>query len=250
MNLIKRLTFDDDVLDVLCAMRWNDDGLLGIITSGQLKRGLYERVNKALAAMGGKWVRARKGHVFKTDPRPSVEGLLDSGTLTVERDGFFETPPEVVSRMLELVPFPSDGMILEPEAGLGAIADKLPDKSRVVCVEKNRQRADVLEGKGYKVHCLDFLTFDPAPVWQVIYMNPPFEELQDIEHVRKAYEVLSDGGTMVSVMSESPFFRKDKKAVEFRAWLDEVGRRYEKLPSDSFKASGTGVQTRLVIIKK
>jgi 16S rRNA G1207 methylase RsmC len=82
-----------------------------------------------------------------------------------------------------------------------------------------------------------------------IFMNPPFENLQDVDHVRHAYALLAEGGELVAVMSESPFFRMDKKAVDFRAWLDEIGGYSEQLPAGSFQESGTGVQARLVHLK-
>jgi len=245
--LTKQLRFDNDVLDVLRDMDWQQGGLLGILTCGQLERTLYVKVNKALEAMGGKWNRKAGGHIFKLDPRPTVEGLLDNGVLTIEKDGFFETPPEVVGRMLDLIVI--QGTVLEPSAGLGAIADQLPiDRNRLVCIEKNAQRTDVLREKGYRAHCADF--FDVSGQFNTIVMNPPFEQGQDINHVRHAYEVLAPEGWMVSVMSEGPFFRQDKKAQAFRAWLDEVGGYSEKLDNGAFKDSGTMVNARLVAIHK
>lgn len=258
--LTKKLKFDNDVLEVLRNMEFSADGCLGVITGGQLERGLYERVNKALSAMGGKWNRKAGGHVFQTDPRGQVEGLLANGEMTVERDGFFETPRAVVERMLELVPPSSHpySATLEPSAGLGAIVRVLDDHGVecIVMVEKNEQRALNLEKefsrKDRYVIRGDFLQFQKHPGFRFdrVYMNPPFEELQDIDHVLHAYDVLRFGGTLVSVMSESPFFRVDRKAVDFRAWLREVGGTSEKLPEGSFKESGTGVNTRLVIIEK
>jgi hypothetical protein len=246
--LTKKLIFDSDVLSVLRAMQWTDGGLLGIITSGQLERNLYERVNKALLSLGGKWNRNVGGHIFKTDPRPSVEGLLESGELTVVRDGFFETPPTVVDRMLTLVP--PNGFILEPSAGLGAIVDQLPvDKDMMVCIEKNQQRVDVLIGKGYTVSCCDFLLFLPDLGFDTVYMNPPFEELQDLAHVRHAYDCLVPGGRLVSVMSAGPFFRQDRKSVDFRAWLESVGGYSEQLPAGSFEPA-TSVNAYLVVVDK
>ncbi len=52
-------------------------------------------------------------------------------------------------------------------------------------------------------------------------------------------------------MSESPFFRTDKKSTDFRDWLDTVGSS-EKLPEGSFKDAlkTTGVNTRIVTIDK
>jgi hypothetical protein len=58
-------------------------------------------------------------------------------------------------------------------------------------------------------------------------MNPPFEKGQDIEHVRHAYDQLKPGGRVVAIMSEGPFFRSDKKATEFRDWL-ESRRRHQR----------------------
>lgn len=256
--LTKTLVFDDDILDILCDMEWIENGLFGKLTCGQLERDMYVKVNKALEAMGGKWNRKLGGHVFKTDPRGQVEGLLENGTLTVEKDGFFETPEAVVNRMMELVPLKFTVLIMEPSAGLGAIIKKLylhgATGMQFIAIEKNFDRVQELkklETKG--LYCMDFLKYERVdPYWapKLIYMNPPFEERQDVDHVKHAYEVLADGGSMVSVMAESAFFRQDKKSVEFREWLKVVGGQSEKLPAGSFKESGTMVNARLVVIHK
>ena len=77
MNLTKKLRFSDTVLEILKSMDWQDEGKLGVITIA-LPRELYVQVNKALEAMGGKWNRKSKGHVFENDPRSKVENLLVS----------------------------------------------------------------------------------------------------------------------------------------------------------------------------
>lgn len=245
----KTLKFDDDVLQIIGAMEWQDGGKLGVLTCGQLDRRLYLRVNKALEAMGGKWSRKKGGHVFPTDPLLQLGVLVENGALTVERDGFFETPPEIVELMVGLVNL--TGKVLEPSAGLGAIADNLPvPKSRIFCIEKNEQRAMVLSKKGYHTLCCDFLEFHTSAKFDTVIMNPPFEEGQDIAHVRHAYSCLAPEGSMVSVMSEGSFFRDDKTATTFRDWLERVGGESHKLPPQSFKKSGTGVYTRLIVIHK
>ena len=83
-------------------------------------------------------------------------------------------------------------------------------------------------------------------------MNPPFENFQDVEHVKHAFSLLNPGGKIVAIMSESPFFRSDKKAQQFRDWLDDLGGTSKKLPDKSFMASErpTGVNSRLVVIEK
>ncbi|MBT3196238.1 MAG: PLxRFG domain-containing protein [Gammaproteobacteria bacterium] len=94
--------------------------------------------------------------------------------------------------------------------------------------------------------------YDPIKAigYHRIVMNPPFEKGQDIEHVRHAHSLLKPGGRVVAIMSEGPFFRKDKKAIAFREWLEDLGGTSEQLPEGSFKESNTGVNTRLVVIDK
>jgi hypothetical protein len=99
---------------------------------------------------------------------------------------------------------------------------------------------------------MDFNGYPDCSDWHgfnCIYMNPPFELGQDIDHVMKAYTLLADVSCLVAIMCEGPFYREDKKAIAFREWLDKVGGS-EKLPEGSFKESGTMVSTRLVVIRK
>lgn len=248
--LTKKLTFDEPTLQVLRAMTWSADGTLGTITGGQLERTLYTKVNKALDAMGGKWNRAKGGHLFPVDPRPQVEGLLSDGALVVERDGFFETPSAVAHQMIRMLGLQNGERVLEPSAGMGAIIRAIPETVSLTCVEKNKDRAKHII-KTFGVMCIDgdFLELG-GQEFDAIAMNPPFEEGQDIDHVRHAYELLAPSGRMVSIMGEGAFFRNDKKATAFREWLELVEGVSEKLPEGTFKESGTGVNTRLVFIEK
>ena len=254
--LTKTLRFDDDVLGVLKGLRVEREngGYIGYL-EGQLDRDLYVRTNKALEVLGGKWNRKAKGHTFAADPRDALADMLDSGEATVVKDGWFPTPRAVVERMLDLVPVDPGGAILEPSAGEGHIADVLREQPGVApwdvyCIERDEGRAAVLARKGLYTVCADFLIHAPDPYFARVYMNPPFEAGQDIDHVRHAYDFLKTGGALVAVMSEGPFFRGDKRATAFREWLAEVGGQSHPLPPDSFKESGTGINTRLVVIHR
>lgn len=248
MNLTKTVKFDNDVLEVIRAMDWSTDGCIGKLV-GQLDRKLYERTNKALTVMGGKWNKGKGGHVFVSDPRAQVEGLISSGIVIVERDGFFPTPTTVIDRMFDML-FPF-GTVLEPSAGIGAIADALSTivpKSDITCVEKNANRCAILQAKGYTAKNEDFMFYSPSREFDVAFMNPPFESQQDIDHVLRAESMVTFG--LVAVMSEGAFFRTDAKSVEFRKHLLSVNARVEELPENAFKESGTGVRTRLIMIRK
>lgn len=87
-----------------------------------------------------------------------------------------------------------------------------------------------------------------------IIMNPPFSNGRDIEHVRHAYTLLKPGGRIVAIMGESAFTNQNKKATEFREWLDSVGGTEEKLPAGTFNDPSlpvnTGANARMVVIDR
>lgn len=103
---------------------------------------------------------------------------------------------------------------------------------------------------GYNIVGYDFLEYTGGPYDRIV-MNPPFENAQEIDHVLHAFKLLAPGGRIVSVMSEGPFFRSDKKSEAFRDFVDNYGYS-EQLPQGSFLKSrnSTGVNTRIVVIEK
>jgi hypothetical protein len=169
--------------------------------------------------------------------------------------GFFPTPRPVINRMLELVQLKGSERVLEPSCGKGDILDAITEQfpeADVTGIEINRSLQEILEAKGYEIEFEDFL--DHQGQYDCVVMNPPFEDGQEIKHVRHAFSLLAPGGRLVSVMSEGPFFRSDANSIAFRAWLDEVGAETESLPQNAFRGSEafreTGVSTRLVSIRK
>lgn len=168
--------------------------------------------------------------------------------------GYFPTPAPVVARMIEAADIPAGARILEPSAGSGAILDGVrvvhPDAT-MQAIERHATLCDVLRGKGYSVHAGDFFDYDaPAERFDRVLMNPPFENGQDMEHVRRAFTWLKPGGRLVAIMSPGPFFRQDRKATEFRAWFDDIGGTREDIPAGAFKESGTGIATVLIVLDK
>ena len=169
--------------------------------------------------------------------------------------GYFPTPAPVVDLMLQRARI-SDGMkVLEPSAGSGHIADAIRAAhpgAWIDTIEIASPLRDILVLKNYRVMAFDFLDFenDQERPYDRIVMNPPFERQQDIAHVRMAYSLLAPGGVLVTIMSPSFEFRNDRKSTEFRAWLETINATWENLPEGSFKASGTGVSTRLLTIER
>lgn len=167
--------------------------------------------------------------------------------------GFFPTPPAVLAEMVERARLSSAFTALEPEAGAGAICDAIMTENPVIRLsvfERHHSLRQILKAKGYDLTGDDFMDSPPELRVDRVLMNPPFENGQDIDHVRRAFEHLNPGGRLVAVMSTGPFFRQDRKASEFRDWFDRLGGEKTALPEGAFKVSGTGVATCLVVIDR
>lgn len=214
---------------------------MGITNTDELKQALRDYIN----FRGGLSEEQRKAQDLKNAEREFVGTKIP---------GFFPTPKPIVEKMVNAAYIQPGDKVLEPSAGKGDIADVVKEKapeSEVSVVEIVPSLQELLRKKGYNPTSADFLKFKEGNFNRIV-MNPPFEKGQDIDHVRHAYDLLSPGGRVVAIMSEGPFFRSDKKATEFRNWLDEKEGTSEKLDAGSFKDSfrSTGVSSRMVVIDK
>lgn len=246
---MRALKVSEPVMAVLSTARTEGNALF--LTSGQLDRKLYEATNKVLEAAGGKWNRSKRAHLFPGDAAEAMDQVLISGEITRPQDfGFFPSPRAVVERLFELADLSSDHVALEPSAGTGAIALPL---SKIVaaldCVELQEKHAKSLQAAGLTVRHGDFLSIHATPTYDRVVMNPPFAKQADIRHVMHAASFLKPGGRLVSVMASGVKFREDRTAVVFRSFLSEHGGEIEDLPEDSFKESGTSVNTVIVTLE-
>lgn len=169
--------------------------------------------------------------------------------------GYFPTPAAIVADMIERAGIPEGQPVdvLEPEGGSGAILDAVRAErplARLATYETFSSLRDVLRFKGYTLAGDDFLEAEPEPRFDYVLMNPPFENGQDIAHVRHAFEFLKSGGRLVAIMSPGPFFHSSRKAEEFRAWFNGLYGSTVDIPAGAFKASGTGVATVMVTLDK
>ncbi|SEM79960.1 SAM-dependent methyltransferase [Streptacidiphilus jiangxiensis] len=237
-----------DVRDVL--EKATVDGVR-LLLPEQLPDLLYQRVNKVLAAAGGRWNRRAQAHVFAADPSAVIAGIVRTGILTTPQDhGYFPTPPPIVDRLLELADLSPGLRVLEPSAGRGAIASALADKGCIVdCVELLPDNAQALAEAGFqRVTTGDFLTVAPRPQYDRVVMNPPFAKDADAAHVIHAFGFLAPAGLLVAVLSNGVTFHRTPAAKAFRALLQSTGGQLHELPANSFQASGTGTGTVIAVL--
>lgn len=254
---VRRSGVEDPVVEVLARVEVTD-GL--VVLPGQLKRALYEKVNKALTALGGKWDRRRGGHVFPSGQPIGDElaQIVDGGVLERMLTGYFPTPRPLAERLIALADIRAEHLVLEPSAGRGAIADLLAlvvPAEQLYLIERDPTHHQALEQAGYRppqLICDDFLTTTALPErFDRIVMNPPFEQKQDVAHVMHAYGLLAPGGRLAAITSAGVAFRADKRTRALRELIEQSnGWSITENPPDAFKASGTSTNTLTVALTK
>lgn len=247
-----RIVLTPDVISVLDAAQIADTHL---VLTGQLNRDLYLRTNAALEALGGKWSKRDKAHVFDGSPAEAIENAILTGSVVnMDKElDYFPTPDEIADLVVSYADVGDDDFVLEPSAGEGALINALRRAHhnwRVdFCELDARRAAAVLETcRNTNLVAHDFLTYQPGEQYHRIVANPPFSQRRDLQHVTHMWELLASGGRLVSVMASGIQFRADRKTSEFKALFP----RYDiiDLPSGSFEASGTGVNTVIFVADK
>lgn len=236
----------DDVINVLKAVEVYDNA---VRITAQLDRKLYQNTAKVLKAMGGKWLSAKKATVFPqgTDIESTLAEVCAKGEFTslAKQFQYFPTPDNLAKRIVAMANIMPDDICLEPSAGRGNIAKYLPNCD---CIELNEDNRKNLIENGFNLVHDDFMTFEPSKEYDVIVMNPPFCKGQDAKHIIKAISIAKK--KVVAIGGSGIMYRTDKIYTELRELVAKYNGTIELLPENSFKESGTAVNTCLVVVNK
>lgn len=231
------------------------EGLVVKLPNVQLDRKLYQEVAKALELIGGKWKGGKVfGFVFQKDPTNLLAQIANGEKRNLKKEfQFFATPEGIADDLVRLAELSDSDTILEPSAGQGAIIKAINKvcNSTPDCYELLGVNRDILLESGLSFHLIgeDFLTHSGKHYSKII-ANPPFAKNQDIDHLRSMYNHLWRGGRLVCITSESWRTGNQKKQINFRGWLEEVGAKTLTIQKGGFKESGTNVGGIIVIIDK
>lgn len=179
----------------------------------------------------------------------ALRDQIKAGIKVVVAPQLFPTPADTAALVAELGDIKPGDDVLEPEAGTGRLVQAVADavgleNVRLTTVEINRDLSRLLGDTFPLVRnvCADFLQCgDELGKFDVILMNPPFAQGQDIAHVLHAVTMLKPGGRIVAICGNGP--RQNDKLGSL---VKRYGGTWEVLPSDTFKESGTGVNTVLL----
>tara|TARA_R110000850_G_scaffold3473_2_gene16771 strand:- start:567 stop:2672 length:2106 start_codon:yes stop_codon:yes gene_type:complete len=167
-------------------------------------------------------------------------------------NGFFPTPKPLVETMLDMTGVLEGETILEPSAGLGHIAEAIKERypdNELSCIEFNHSLWEALEKKGFNTEHENFLS--TTHKYDVIFMNPPFENHQDIDHVMHAFSLLKEGGRLVAIMAANKGGR-NKDAVRFMEFIKDNNGSIQDNEPGAFKSAfrSTSVNTIMVYVEK
>ena len=96
--------------------------------------------------------------------------------------GYYPTNKNLCNELVKGLTYYAYHTILEPSAGKGHIADFIKEwggrnaKYDIDCIELDNERRAILKEKGYKVVYDDFLDYETTKKYDLIIMNPPFEQ--------------------------------------------------------------------------
>ena len=178
---------------------------------------------------------------------------LEMQVLGAKIPGFFPSPPDLIEKLLELADIQDYDRVLEPSAGKGDILDAIKKEhtyKELHAIEPSSQLREILSRKGHWLVGDDFLEYHPEEKYDKIIMNPPFEDGQDIDHVRHAFSLLKPSGRLVAIMGEGAFFRQFKKDKAFREFLQEKSALVSPPIKEAFKNAfnSTAITVRIVAI--
>lgn len=175
---------------------------------GEKDKAALAQAEKALEAIGA--VRDKEGNTefwrFDYEPGQVLNEIVCSGCIPDQKSHqFYPTPATVAEAAIELAAVDATpGMNwLEPSAGLGGLADLMPQDD-TTCVEISELHCQILKAKGYVVFEADFLKWGPAiGKYDRIVMNPPYSEGRWQAHLQHAATMIKPDGRLVAILPSS-----------------------------------------------
>lgn len=199
--------------------------------------------------------------------RKRGEAIRPTGTSVAKsekaaRQAFY-TPEELATAVAEAADIARYTSVLEPSAGDGALVRAALRRGcrEVTAIENDPAAVEMLdllaqrvESRGnatMTVQVQDFFDARPAgKLYDVVLMNPPFANAQEVEHVFHAWTFVKPGGRLVAIMSSGAQYRSTGRYADFRDFAFQNRATIRKNPAGSFSESGTEVNTVTVIVDK
>lgn len=246
---MKKITISPQVANILERAHITDNRL---VLPEQLDRTSYVAVNKVIEALGGKWNKSSKAHLFPLNVGNLIADTLENGFATNTKDVLnqFYTPAPLADYLVSQIHLEAGMTVLEPSAGHGALTSAIY-RAQPYCKITAIEIDAAAHGYLNDMVCTDFLDWstknEPAR-FDVVVMNPPFSEQRDARHVLAAWRHVKEGGALASICGSGISFRDTAYSIAVRNIVSKFGV-IEHLPENSF-APQTNVNTVMLVLKK
>lgn len=140
---------------------------------------------------------------FDYNPTTVLKYIVETGKLPDYKSfQYYPTPKDFVHAIKNhyLSKHITPSSVLEPSAGTGNLVDWIDDRSIVDCYDVSELQCKVLGAKGYKTHNADFMLIEQVAKYDLIVMNPPYNNNQCYEHIKHAEKFLVKSGIIYIVV--------------------------------------------------
>ena len=170
---------------------------------------------------------------------------------------FYPSTEALASKVYRKAEIKGQLTVIDPTAGNGVLLDKIKSgssssyrtKAKTFAIEIDQDLRYILQGKGHQVIGSDFWQYSEPVRFDRIVMNPPFA--QGAKMVLRAWEFLSDGGILVSILNAATLENLCTKERELLSNLIEQFGESEDLGQPfSDGPRPTDVRAVLVTLKK
>ncbi len=182
-------------------------------------------------------------------------------------DNFYPTPKSLAARMLSKINYNRKiKTVLEPEAGKGDLIEAMKEfeyttarghginpfkhgSISIMAIEKDKELMATLMGKRIDVIDSDFLSYNGLEQFDLIVMNPPFDEGE--KHLHKALDIMFTGQIVCLLNAntiKNPYSNERKRLIQR---LKELKADIEYIPdafTDIDSQRKTNVETALIYI--
>ena len=177
-----------------------------------------------------------------------------AATKAQEGNDYFATPEPIGYKMVEWLGLKPGEKALEPSAGHGAISRWFPETTERTIVEpsgKLMPLAQMNTPDAKAVHG-SFEDFNIVNKFDGIAMNPPYGTggKTAIEHLKKAFKQLHDGGRVVAIIPEGPAADKRYSKMMEEISSEVVPIADIHLPAVAFSRAGTKIGTHIVVLDR
>ena len=224
---------------------------------GKLTDEEYQKLKPIIEMLGGHWREKYNCFVLNENAASTLRAYKATGMdipnecTAREKIQFYPAPESVAKKVVDLAEIKPHQIVLNPYARIGDIADYLPQSSTVLCVDDHEAHIDILTSKGYVTCKMAFPDYYNSSIkYDRIVMNPPFANQEDIRSILMAWNMLDDGGILVSTLSENALYYHTPISDEFRRFRAKTNAEIVELPTNSFAESGSTIDAVIIKIKK